>query len=118
MIMTRLTRAVCEGWHYEIYYHTLNGVHTLLGDLDFVDKLGQLEDVEEELGIELLVLITAVKVGIYSKQYNAMRKVALTHDIPKKAKNEQLCLYDEVLGQYYYFKDYGKTWALSKALLL
>lgn len=66
------------------------------------------------MGIELLVLITAVKVGIYSKQYNAMRKVALTHDIPKKAKNEQLCLYDEALGQYYYFKDYGKTWALTK----
>ncbi len=87
-----------------------------------IDKLGQLEDIEERLGIKLSTLIKAVDDGIYSKEYNEMRKVDLIrlelisgYPITKYEYTfEGLCLYDDDLEECYEFKDYGKTWALTK----
>ena len=39
--MTILTRKVDKEWHYEIDYHTIDGDHTALCDLKFVNKLGR-----------------------------------------------------------------------------
>lgn len=78
-----------------------------------VGKLGQLEDIEEKLGIELNVLFKALK----------QQKVWTKYD------NEiDVCDYCEymLLEDFIYFywdngkhlafelKDYGKTWALTK----
>lgn len=87
-----------------------------------IDKLGKIEDKEEELEIELLDLIAAVENGIYSKEWDEIRPVQLiytdpTHNFKETDYDktyEGLCLYDDAFGQYYYFKDYGKIWALTK----
>ena len=87
---------------------------------DLVSKLGQLEDIEEELGIDLVTLFKAIKQGyIYDKFYkvdvmsvDADREQNLLVDF---ANN---CFYNcAVCGKYdrsYYFSDYGKTWVLTK----
>ena len=85
-----------------------------------LNKLGQLEDVEDELGIDLVTLFKAIKQGyIYDKFYkvdvmsvDADREQNLLVDF---ANN---CFYNcAVCGKYdrsYYFSDYGKTWVLTK----
>lgn len=42
-------------------------------ELDSIHKLGQLEDIEEELGIYLITLFKALKNGIYCKIENKNR---------------------------------------------
>lgn len=78
------------------------------------------EDIEEELGIELLTLFKALKDGIIAccdNPFGGKRNVFvnLTPDrlsveykwkCLRKGKNK------------FYFKDYGKTWALTKEELL
>ena len=77
------------------------------------DKLGQLEDIEEELGIDLITYLRLVIVHknnslnyIYDKKNNDYEKI------------KGWDFFDEMKLSYgsenYYFKDYGKTWALSK----
>lgn len=84
------------------------------------NKLGQLEDIEDELGIDLITLFKAVKSGVYYK--------VISEDSP----NYGCIFFDEFvmvgknkddyghwgllasLSQLFYFKDYGKTWALTK----
>ena len=77
-----------------------------------IDKLGQLEDVEEELGIDLVTLFKALKNGIYVDE----------NYMDFGTTNNFLCpnnldYFDVNLKQIaggIYFKDYGKTWALTK----
>lgn len=75
-------------------------------------KLGQLEDIEDELGIDLITLIKALKNGAWTKFNNEISKC-------------DECEY-EMLDIYIYFywnngkhlvfllSDYGKTWALTR----
>ena len=77
-------------------------------------KLGQLEDIEEELGIDLITLFKALKDGIYRYGENNQVPVYLTwHDYLK-----ELVLFFDDNNPYnnrcFQFKDYGKTWALTK----
>lgn len=82
------------------------------------NKLGQLEDIEDELGIDLITLFKALKNGIYIKNQSQTKyPLALlrTH-------------YSNNTTRYYVFDDgkeieiklnkYGKTWALTKEELL
>lgn len=98
-----------------------------------VDKLGKLEDIEDELGIDLITLFKALKDGFYIK-YNG----EIIHIFPdkhitinfwykiinvfippkffidcKKGANNL----SETIDEEYWFKDYGKTWALTKEAL-
>lgn len=93
------------------------------------DKLGKLEDIEEELGIDLETLLKALKNGIYVKVGNQIKR---THWCISLNANG---MYGE-RETYYWFayrvngfdfpdtyerlklKDYGKTWALNKKELL
>lgn len=78
-----------------------------------IDKLGQLEDIEEELGIDLFILFKALTEGMYVRN----EKMAMIYDINLKEKRfESGCFNDYGMEEYeyYYFKDYGKTWALTK----
>lgn len=82
--------------------------------LDSVHKLGQLEDIEEDLGIDLITLFKALTNDVY-----------LYHN-KKLTKCEQapclLCFDNEYCLEFHfeydieqvYLKDYGKTWALTK----
>ena len=75
-----------------------------------VNKLGQLEDIEEELGIDLITLFKALKDGIYVN--GEKEHVLLFYDMDFFNKTSfQLHASN---GINYYFKDYGKTWTLTK----
>lgn len=73
------------------------------------EKLGQLEDIEEELGIELITLFKALKNGICT-----MRGFEYPTLIIDYSKDNPLGFNFLLKGQIVLFKDYGKTWALTK----
>ena len=97
---------------------------------DCIEKLGQLEDIEDELGIDLITLFKALKNGFYIKY-----KGNIVHIFPDKhitinfwykiinvfippkflidCKKRTHCL-TETIDEEYWFKDYGKTWALTR----
>lgn len=77
----------------------------------YINKLGQLEDIEEELGIDLITffkIYNADKVYIKGKDYYWKIRHYNRHSI-SVGTNKIICLP---------FKDYGKTWALTKEELL
>ena len=81
-------------------------------------KLGQLEDIEDELGIELLTLFKTFKDGIYVKIDGEIDYIQYV-SIFKKRK-WHLYSSSTFWGKYDLglIKDYGKTWALTKEALL
>ena len=89
---------------------------------DIYCKLEQLEDIEEKLGIDLLTLFKALKNGIYLKfgsekntgVYYEHRAILPRH-FDKDYKGYFIDLQLELSINFnFYFKDYGKTWALTK----
>ena len=77
---------------------------------DIITKLGQLEDIEEELGIDLLTLFKVLKNGCYVKPW---KEIKYSYEIRTGSDNIHLFLLDENDNDYS-FKDYGKTWALTR----
>ena len=100
------------------------------------DKLGQLEDIEEELGIDLITLFKALKNGVWTKRlfYDSEWRRYHTFEeanvIEKKSiainticcsdwtvENQHKEFIFEVQGSIFYelrLRDYGKTWSLDK----
>lgn len=75
------------------------------------EKLGQLEDIEEELGIELATLFKALRSGIHiiDDGYPYNDRVNLIYS------NSSPCGFKGKVGDHcVFFKDYGKTWSLTK----
>ena len=106
--MTRLTRKALNG--YDGYYQ------------ECCDKLGQLEDLEEKLGIDLITLINIFDKGFYAwVKDEDHEEPYLFHfyarDLELCTEGKSLIVYDEcseaVYGEYD-FKDYGKIWALTE----
>lgn len=84
-----------------------------------IDKLGKLEDIEEEIGIELTVLFSALKKGIYYFAYDDQ----LIHDYVYLIDNHMDVGAHEKLSFSFktflenrtlLFEDYGETWGLTK----
>ena len=82
-------------------------------------KLCQLEDIEEEIGIELTTLFKALKYGVY--YYTSQNQ--LTHDYvwlydnyvsasvrDKLSYSLLTCFQKQILS----FEDYGKTWSIYR----
>ena len=67
-----------------------------------VDKLGKLEDIEDELGIELTTLFGMLKNGFYIKDETG---ILFVQNVEQWEKLKQ---YSDFTSQY------GKTWALTK----
>ena len=94
------------------------------GDYKFAtQKLGKLEDIEEELGVPLDVLFKALKDGVYAKfEENKILKadIKLYYNLcQNEFKIRVICLeigqYEDFEWEDYLFvKDYGKTWSLTK----
>ena len=77
-------------------------------------KLGQLEDIEEELGIDLITLFKALRNGFYYKDINEKVIFISKHNIfGYDARTSQ---FDTWFGKIYY--DDKGTWALTKEELL
>lgn len=66
-------------------------------------ELGKLEDIEEELGIDLITLFKALKNGIYGRVGDEIEHILAPHF--------SFC-YQKIY--IYKLTDYGKTWALTK----
>ena len=98
------------------------------------EKLCLLEDIEDELGIDLLTLFKALNKGFYIKYNNKIVHIhpdkhitinfwynTINVFIPPKffidCKKGTDYLSEEI-DEEYWFKDYGKTWALTKEELL
>ena len=79
-------------------------------------KLSQLEDIEEELGIDLIILFKALTQGIYIKPTNIY--VGSPYLCFAENENRELEFQFKVVDTWYKVKDYGKTWALTKEELL
>lgn len=87
--------------------------------LDSIHKLGELEDIEEELGIELTVLFSALKNGVYYLTSDGQ----LTHDYVR-LEDDHVCTGQQSKLSFSFrtfsevdtllFSDYGKTWAVNK----
>lgn len=130
--MTRLTRGYLSG-NYSTIEQKCDCVESdKLGFYKAINKLGQLEDIEEELGIDLITLFKAMKNGFYGYLYG--RKLG-AEEFDKIVFYETkkigylgnprifIKLYPKemeiVVGYQEYcfsfnFKDYGKTRALTK----
>lgn len=87
-------------------------------------KFGQLEDIEEELGIDLITYVKATTQPIlyiknvpFDNEIKAAFMEAITIDDMTK---DYLIWFSCGKGKRYLFliKDYGKTWALTKEELL
>ena len=115
----RLTAKDKTSLNYKLDYGSLFGT---CGQ-EMYDKLGQLEDIEDELGIDLITLFKALKNGIFAKHESKSKGIAYIDGRNLEFKFEPVPVIDVIFpilknsntgGTMLYFKDYGKTWALTK----
>ena len=103
--MKRLTKKELQG-----DYIFINGENSCPNEL--ATKLGELEDIEERLGIELITLFKALENGFYVK-----RKDGSIHYMSSKQLDEIDELITTVkafIGALKALKKQGITWALTK----
>ena len=81
-------------------------------------KLGQLEDIEDELGIDLITLFKVINGGkVYNKKYGYYNSCSVdTHDKTIYFENYETT--ERKPLDALKLQDYGKTWALTKEELL
>ena len=84
-----------------------------------VDKLGKLEDIEEELGIDLIKTVELckqanIKKVVYTKDEWGIYPIKFLDDLDVELFNHRL--YKNSRGLYLSLDlyEYGKTWALTK----
>ena len=107
-----------------VYYNLIES--DLVNGYQAVDKLGQLEDIEEELGIDLYTLFKILKRGQLICKFIPMYDRKKTILVSRKINSLYYdgCYYrleidedgdDGYIIQYDpYIKDYGITWALTR----
>ena len=92
---------------------------------EVVDKLGELEDIEEELGIDLATLFKALEQGAWfvdKRNKNIFfAKCTLCSKLDGKFECTQeemkfngFIILEQLFGLGYELKDYGKTWTLTR----
>ena len=80
-----------------------------------VDKFGQLEDIEDELGIDLITLHKSFEEDIWIKFDNKIMFVPYDKKVFVFYEGNINCYpTNESYGYTVSIKDYGKTWALTK----
>lgn len=108
----RLTEKLSNGYIIDTKLNYADSV------VEMIQKLGQLEDIEEELGYELQLL---VKVSIAEKIY--VKKYRRYYEIDGvDVKTGEVFLHKDNKEPFMHIVnlkfDYGKTWALTKEELL
>ena len=81
------------------------------------NKLGKLEDIEEELGIDLITLFKALKKGVYVKFDSYFGNIGELDIKIVKDNATGICYRNKkwyLQEEETLVKDYGKTWALTK----
>ena len=99
---------------FEKDLHTVSGIKEWNNAL--TQKLGQLEDIEDELGIDLVTLFKALTDGIWYKKEGHSLHTDLCLNVDKEWVIS--CWLKKYECIYCRLKDYGKTWALTREELL
>lgn len=120
--MSRLTKNISKRQDYcgyevkEATYQNIYGTFSKYKDIEdnvdcdltlAIDKLGQLEDIEEKIGIDLITLFKALKNGVY-KGHNMYH-----YDVDFGIYGEDF-MFSSGLEKVAYIKDYRKTWYLKE----
>jgi len=108
--MKRLTEKILKDELDDFDYDHYKTIH----EDECVHKLGQLEDIEEELGggVELSVLLNnGLKNGVYLKDLRDYEPITFVRAITLGYYKRWILEYDYFI---YNVKDYGKTWAFTK----
>lgn len=104
--MNRLTKKI-ENPQYSNDYEML-----CAHDYHLINKLGKIEDIEEEIGIDLITLFKALKQMFVFDEENIKIELLSLH-----IKSNKLYLYgfveDTSQVVYLSFEDYKKTWWLK-----
>lgn len=79
-----------------------------------LDRLEQLEDIEEELEIDLATLFTALEKGVWYKDYKDDDKIKFTDRVEENIKCKEFIVPAKYTIIGLKFRDYGKTFALTK----
>jgi hypothetical protein len=92
---------------------------TFVIDGNAIDKLGQFEDIEEELGIDLVTIAKALKDGFYAYKGNDI--VEIKSRPGNCGAMNFYASYDCIIAEdvfeqkyIYLLKEYGVTWALTR----
>lgn len=80
-----------------------------------IDKLGSREDIEDELGVDLVTLKAAQK-GFYSKYFDSYVK-PIRIVIFEEATRPYIEVHYNNMTKLIFIDEYGKTWALTKVEL-
>ena len=122
--MNRLTNKKC--YRYEDFVFSLRNKLITPNEIDnsIYKKLKILEDIEEELGIDLITLFKALIFGIWTNQEQwygneKQGKIRFFQVRLLLEENAIGCIYNsmwkgEEVIRSLYIKDYGKTWELTK----
>lgn len=84
-----------------------------------VDKLGKLEDIEEELGIDLILSVNICKKAnsqkyVYMKDSYGISKLTFLNNLDVELFNHRLYANSWGVWVSLDLKEYGKDWALTK----
>lgn len=97
--LTKRNKIIDKNCHYDSNHYYF----------EIINKLGQLEDIEEELGIDLITLFKALKDGLYYRDEDyGIIKNRCTVGIDTQF------IFEEETNLILKIKDYGKTWSLAK----
>ena len=102
--MSRLTEKCADGYTYKEY-----------GREDKVyNKLGELEDIEDEIDFPLDIAFRALKEGIYREEYGKLEKFDVRGiELDGLGTISNICPYGDCDFTTYY-KDYKKSWWLRE----
>ena len=99
---------------YDVYKGSYKDIEcngeTIINVMCAYRKLGKLEDLEEELGIDLITLLKALKDGAYIKGYSSKKN--LCYRINYRDEGVLYLCPIDIYDDYVYVTDYGKTWSL------
>ena len=83
------------------------------------DKLGKLEDIEDELGVNLILYLKMCVLGckIYVKYQGEVLEMKVVHKLVYDSEHKVFGFFAPPDGSFlprFKMSEYGKTWALSK----
>ena len=103
---------------------TIKELHIVEDMNKALNKLSQLEDLEEELGVDLITLFKALKNGVWTnqEQYYGDEEQGKIRFFKVRLLLEEKsigCIHNSMwkgseVIRTLYLKDYGKTWSLDK----
>lgn len=110
--MNRLTKDLHN--QYKDYWYRKDLEQVCDKEQIVLTKLGMLEDIEEEHGIDLITLFKAL-IGIWVKSTNGdVYYVGSPYLCFSENEKRELEFQFRVGDTWYKIKDYGKTWAVNK----